>query len=167
METINIKKRVTFRSDLVQEFIKEYYDLNGVLLHFCSLEHDEKYKNVWSKIPEATKYDFLNMFVKDREEALNKFLDDQNMNNIPLNKFDHSPRYFLSLFNLKEYAPYLHACYYKGMLRDIIGTTNNHDLEIALYCVQEVNSSNYVFASSDKEEVKQYEDNPLYKIWVE
>ena len=164
---MKIKKTVVLRSDLVQEYVKRYYEETGVLLHFSSVEHDQTYKDVWKKVPEASKYEYLKIFVSDREEALNKYLEDANMNNIKPSKFNYAPPYFWSLFNLKGYSLFMNCCYYKGMLRDIIGTTNIHELKIKLYCVEDIRENRYIFASDNKKDMIQYQDKGKYKIWVE
>ena len=132
---MEIKKKVTFRSDLTRIYIKKHYEKTGVLLHFSTLEHDNKYQKVWEKVSKKDKNRYMEMFVKDKEEALNKYLEDANMNNIPMRGFDSAPRYFLNLFKLKSYCLADNCCYYKGMLRDILGVVNSNNVKIKLYCV--------------------------------
>ena len=164
----NKKINIQFRSDEIIRFSKEYYDERGVFLHFCTLEHDNKYKKVWENISEATKYDIMTQFIKDREMLETKYLEDQHLNNIPLIRFDNADKYYLMrTFKFTSWALYLNACFYKGMLRDIIGTTNTEELGINLYFVQDA-TGKYIYVTNDKNDktLKEYK-NKDFKIWVE
>lgn len=167
---MEIKKKCVFRSDLTQEYIKKHYKKTGELLHFSSQEHDEKYMDVWESVNDSEKHNLMLMFVKSKEEAIKKYLEDSNMNNIPIRKFDcSSPSPFMRFRKKGQgYALYLNACYYKGLLRHIIGVINSQKKGIKLYCVQKNPfATGYFYASDNIKDVSKYMNNDDYGVWIE
>lgn len=168
---MKVEKTTTFRSDIAQEYIRQYYNEYGILLHFTTRDHDAIYKKPWERIPEANKYDYMQRLVKDREELLKLYLEDQQLNNIPLRHFDKVPKELCKkVLGISTWAPYMNTSCYKGMLRDILGTTNSEEVGITLYCVEDYGTgvvAKYIFASDNFEDVEPYLNQERYKIWRE